>query len=324
MAKSRGTEAKLNRLQALRRDAPAPNHVPELRQALADSSNLVAAEAAEIVAERNLGELAIDLVAAFDRFMIDPEETDKLCRAKLAITDALNKIEYDEERVFLDGVRHVQFEARWGKPEDTAGPLRGSSAFGLLRLNHRDIMSVLADLLADPDKAARLAAVRALGESRFPAAVPLLRFKVRTGDKDPEVLSECLGVLLAATPKESLALAAELLNSPTESTQEAAAFALGECRRPDALELLLRFWPRAHDATLQEVVLFAISTTRLPAAIDFLLAQLSGDDRRVALATLNALAIHRHHDATKQRIAAAIEAIDDRALHERFAKKFEG
>src|SRR5262245_52163521 len=213
MAKARGTEAKLARLKALRSDPPAPEHVEELRAALADKSNLVAAEAAEIAGERGMLEFAAELVAAFDRFMVEPEETDKLCRAKLAIVDALNKIEHDEDRVFLAGVRHVQLEPRWGGSEDTAGPLRGSSAFGLLRLNHRDILSILADLLADPDKAARISAARALGESRSAAALLLLRFKARLGDAESEVISECLAALLAIAPRDSLPLAAELLKS---------------------------------------------------------------------------------------------------------------
>ena len=59
------------------------------------------AEAAQIVGERILPDLAPALVAAFDRFMADPEENDKLCRAKTAIVEALNKIECENEEVFL-------------------------------------------------------------------------------------------------------------------------------------------------------------------------------------------------------------------------------
>ena len=59
------------------------------------------ADAAEIAGWRIILVLAPDLVAAFDRFMIEPVETDKVCRAKIAIVEALNKIEYDNEDVFL-------------------------------------------------------------------------------------------------------------------------------------------------------------------------------------------------------------------------------
>src|SRR5262249_10204252 len=81
---------------------------------------------------RALSELPGDLVAAFDRFMIEPEESDKRCRAKIAIVETLNKIEYDRDDVFLRGIRHVQMEPVWGKSEDSAGHLRGAAAFGLV------------------------------------------------------------------------------------------------------------------------------------------------------------------------------------------------
>jgi hypothetical protein len=75
MPKPRHTETKLARLRALRKEPASPGHLAELRQALADPSNLVAAEAAEIVGVRGLAELAGELVAAFGRFMIRKRPT---------------------------------------------------------------------------------------------------------------------------------------------------------------------------------------------------------------------------------------------------------
>ncbi len=320
MAKSRGVDAKLIRLRALSREAPAPEHLAELRKALGDPSNLVVADAAEIVGSRALPELAPDLVAAFDRFLIDPAETDKLCRAKIAIVEALNKVEYDKEDVFLRGIRHVQMEPRWKKEEDSAAPLRGSAAFGLVRIDYPDVVLLLTDLLADPERIARMAAAEALGESRSPAAIPLLRFKARTGDAEPEVTAECLAALMVAGPKESLSFVAPFLHSPDEAIQQGAAFALAESRRPDALAVLLEHWPHARRGS-QEALALAISTTRLPAALDFLLGALAGRDREAALAALSALAIHRHNESLKERIAAAV-AGKGGALRERYEKKF--
>src|SRR5947209_3688863 len=135
MPKPRGVEAKLSRLRALREEPPAPSHLEELRQSLGDKSNLVAADAAAIVAERGLANLAPELRAAFDLLMTDPEEADKQCRAKIAIVEALNKLEYDKADVFLTAIRHVQMEPRWGGSEDSAAPLRAAAAFGLVRIN---------------------------------------------------------------------------------------------------------------------------------------------------------------------------------------------
>jgi hypothetical protein len=280
MAKPRSVDAKLSRLRALRRETAVPEHVAELQRALGDRSNLVVAEAAEIAGERQLTDLAPDLVAAFDRFLVDPVQTDPLCLAKLAIVDALNKMDRDEEEVFLKGLRHVQREPR-------------------------------------------LAAVQALGQSMLPAAVALLRLKVRVGDTQPEVTAECLTALMNAAPRESLSFVAGFLDAANEVVQQGAAFALGESRRADALDLLKGYWPRARAGPVQEVILLAIAMTRLPAALDFLLEVLAGDDPPAASAALSALAIHRHNEALRERVAAVVARKKDAALQERFRKKFE-
>jgi HEAT repeat protein len=323
MAKPRSVDAKLARLQALRREPVAEGHVAEVRQALADRSSLVAAAAAEIAGERGLAELAADLVAAFDRFMIRPAETDRLCLAKIAVVEALNRIEYDGEEVFLRAIRHVQMEPRWGGEEDAAAGLRAHAAFGLVRIAHPDVMILLADLLADPEKVARLAAARALGASGARAAIPLLRFKARTGDAEPEVTVDCLAALMSASPGESLSFVAGFLDSPSDAVREGAAFALAESRRPDALAILQGYWPRVRQGPLQEVVLLAISITRLPAALDFLMEVPVGGERDVALAALSALAVHRHNDALKERVRVAVAGKGDAALQRRFVQKFE-
>jgi HEAT repeat protein len=322
MAKSRGVDAKLNRLRVLSREPAADGHRAELRQALGDKSNLVVAAAAEIVGERQLADLASDLVATFHRFLVEPEETDKLCRAKIAILEALNKIDHDKEEVFRIGLRHVQNEPRWGGADDTAAPLRGTAAFGLVRIYPPDVIVLLADLLADPEKAARSAAVQALGASRAPAAIPLLRFKARIGDGEPEVMADCLTALMTADPKESLSLVAQFLAHPSEAVAEGAALALGESRRPDALEVLKMHWPEAQHGSRQQVLPLAIAMTRLPAALDFLLEILAGDSQTAAAAALAALAIHRHNQSVKERIATILEKKGVAALQESFAKKF--
>jgi hypothetical protein len=323
MAKARVVEEKLSRLAALRRETPAPEHVAELGKALEDKSNLVVAHAAETVGERVLGDLAPALVAAFYRFMVNPETTDKLCRAKLAIVEALNKIEYDNEDVFLTAIRHVQMEPRWGKPADTADHLRGSGAFGLVRINYHDVELLLADLLADNEKLARLAAAQALGETRSAAAVPLLRFKAHTGDREPEVTSACLSALMTADVEQSLPFVARFLDHPSEEIQHSAAFALADTRRPDALEILTGHWPKAQHGSLQAAMLLAIAMTRLPAALEFLLQILGGDSPTAAQSALSALAISRHIEPVKERVAAIVGKTGDRALEEGFKKQFE-
>lgn len=317
MAKARGVDAKLARLRLVRAEPATPALRAELRGALADKSNLVAAAAAEIVAEQSLTELTPDLVAAFPRFLVDPVESDKLCRAKIEIVEALNKLAADAEDVFRTALRHVQPEPAWGGAEDTAAPLRAAAAFALVRVNPRDLMVLLADLLADPEKAARVAAARALGASGHLAAVPLLRFKARTGDKEPEVVVECLTALVSAEPDASIPFVGGFLHSRAGEIADGAALALAESRRPAALDLLTEFWPRARrDESLGGVVLLAMAITRLPAGIDFLLDVLADGES----AALPALAIHRHNPAVRDRVAAVVERKG--ALKKAFEKAF--
>src|SRR5262249_3010144 len=153
---------------------------------------------------------------------------------------------------------------------DTAAPLRAAAAFGLVRLNHRDILTLLADLLADPEKVARIAAVQALEATGTVAAGPLLRFKARVGDEEPEVTAECFTALLKLET-EAVAFVAEFLRSGDESIQEGAALALGETRRPRAFEVLHDFSKDVPPGSVQDAVFLAITMLRLPAGIDFLL-----------------------------------------------------
>lgn len=321
MAKARGVDAKLAGMRALRTEPVSPQFISQLREALADKSNFVAAAATEIVGERSLTELVPDLAAAFHRFLEDAVETDKTCRAKIAIVEALHKLDADEEAVYRVAVKHVQPEPRWGGSDDTAAPLRATAAFALVRVNPRDLMVLLADLLTDPEKVARSAAAKALGSSGALAAIPLLRFKARVGDEEPEVVVECLSGLMTADPAESLPFVGGFLDAD-EEVAEGAALALGESRRPEALTILQKHWPRArrHEA-LGNVVLLAIAITRLPAAVDFLLEVLGAESEPTAAGALSALAIHRHNPTIRDRVAAAV-AKKGAGLKKAFEKQF--
>ena len=321
MAKPRGTEAKLARLRSLVSEPISPDMVEQLRKGLADPSNLVVAAAATLTGERAIRELAADLVAAFDRLMIEPEKSDKQCRGKIAIVEALNKLEYAEPEIFLRGIVHSQ-EPGWGeeKDQDAAGPLRAHCAFGLARLNLPERLLHLADLLHDKDKRARAGAARALGGSGSLAAIPLLRFKARLGDKEPEVMGECFSALLSLAPAESLSFVSDFLHSARADIQEAAIFALAEIRRPQTFGILKDFWPRTPPG-LEESVLLAIAMLRLPPTIDFLIDLIVRRDPH-SRAALSALAIHQHDGKMKERVAAAVAANGDPAVQQWFQKKF--
>src|SRR5262249_20089623 len=152
----------------------------ELRRYLADASNFIVAETAKFLKDQPVPGLVGDLVAAFDRLMIDPEESDKQCLAKIEIVAALTRLEFAKPDWFRPGPTDRR-NRRFGESgQDAAGALRAFCAFGLARINHPGVVLLLTELLLDSDDAARVGAARALGGTGSLAAVPLLRYKVRT------------------------------------------------------------------------------------------------------------------------------------------------
>jgi HEAT repeat protein len=318
--KPRGSEAKFARLQALRNQPATPDTTPELRGFLADASSFIVAEAAKVIQDHAVPELAGDLVAAFRRFMVDPDESDKQCRAKIEIVDALNRLEYAEPGVFLRGLTHRQ-DARFGQPgQDAAGALRAGCAFGLARIGHPGVVLLLADLLLDSDDTARAGAARALGATGALAAVPLLRYKVRTGDRRIDVVGECFASLLTLSFEDSLPFVAQYLRSREGALQETAVFALAETRRPEAFTVLRDYWSGA-PADLRDSLLVALAMFRLPAATDFLIGLIATQDPS-ARAALSALAIYRHNPKMTAGIAAAVETNGEASVREWFRTKF--
>ena len=320
MAKPRSTDAKLAKLRSLRDLPNSPLVLQELRTALGDASSFVVADAATIIGQRRFTEAAPDLIAAFDRFLEDPVKKDKLCRAKIAIAEALNQMEYLEEDIFWRGAGHVQPEPVWGGTQDTAAPLRVTSAFALVRLHARGVMPFLVDLLSDHEKTARIGAVQALVYSETEAAVLLLRLKARVGDRDPEVIAECFDGLVKLSPAEGVSFVAEFLEAPDQAIQESAVLALGNSRRPEAFESLKSFAAKQIDVQMKETVFMAVSLLRLPGTVDFLLAHVAtGADARAAL---NALAVHRYDERVRERTAAAVKQNAQASLLAHFQKRF--
>src|SRR3954452_8007548 len=193
MAGRQSLDDKLAALRELRGQALTPEQKIELRKRIGDRSNLVVAAAAAIAGENTLVELVKDLEAAFDRFLVNPLKDDKLCRAKIAVVQALDKMEHQDPDVFLKAASHVQLEPVWGGTEDSAPPLRAAAVIALARTEGSRSLPVLVDALADPAKDVRIAAALALGAVGTEAAGLILRLKVRVGDIDPDVFSECLG-----------------------------------------------------------------------------------------------------------------------------------
>lgn len=293
MAARRSVEERLADLDALRSAPATVETVSELQRALSSKVNHVVARSAEIVGEFMLTELESDLVDAFDRFMNNAAKIDPGCAAKVAIAEALYRMEAYQPDLFLQGIGHVQLEPVYGGKEDTAAKLRGISALGLVRINYPNVMILLAHLLADSEAEARMSAVRAIGYSGQMEGVPLLRFKALSGDSNSQVLCECFSSLIVLDPDPSLAFVAGFLQSDSTVFQEAAAVALGESQLVQALPFLETAWEDAVDPELRRTFLLGIALLRQERAIDFLLKLVAEEDQTRSEEALEALAIYR-------------------------------
>jgi HEAT repeat protein len=305
VAKASSIEDRLGEIGKLSRAPDTPETRKELRKHLASKVSLIVAKAAAIVAHIEDHDFTPDLIAAFHRFMTDPAKTDKGCAAKTAIVKALLAAESDDEEVFLKGVRHVQLEPTWGGRADTAAPLRALCGLGLVQVGSPDAMNELAALLADKEADARIGAARALAHCG-PAAAPLLRFKVLTGDEEPAVLAECLSGLMTLSPSAAFEFVARFVDQNCPSLYEHAALALSESRLPGVFELLKEKWTGTFDREFKKTLLLPIALTRSEAARDFLISVLESGDVRLATATIATLGIYREDATIRRRAEAAI------------------
>jgi len=320
MAKSRKLEALMESLNQARQDSNTEAGLDILRQALSSNYSVAIAQAAYLISEAEIDSLIPNLAAAFPRLLIKPQDSDPGCRGKQAIAEALYRFNYSDETLFLSGIRHVQMEPVWGGQVDTAPCLRGTCALGLVRMNYNSVMVELADLLADPESEARIGAVRAIAYSGNDQGIPLLRLRIKVGDKPP-VISECLTALLQLAPTASLPLAQDLLyarkdNGYEEDVEiaEAAALALGESRLPEAFELLQNWWKQTRDMELRRSGLLAIATLRQSPAIQFLISLiaegLSGD----AKSAIKALSIYQQDRTIWKQVCDTVEQRQDPIL----------
>jgi HEAT repeat protein len=322
MATRLSLDEKLAALRELRGQPLTPEQQAELKKSLGDRSNLVVAAAADLAGENTLLGLAPDLEAAFGRFLVNPLKDDKLCRAKIAIVQALDKMEHQRPDVFEKAATYEQHEPVWGGTEDTAAPLRAAALIALARIEPTGSLPRLVDAIVDPSKDVRIAAAQALGYVGTEAAGLLLRLKARMGDDDPEVFSECLSGLLAVNSREYLPFVTEFLEPDDPARCEAAALALGKSRLPDALDPLKACWPRCLSSGLKERVLLSIAMMRLPAAIDHLLEIVASDSERDAAAAMSALKIHNYDPRLCERLEALIRKSGSRTLRTLFDRDF--
>jgi HEAT repeat protein len=321
MAKGRPVEDLLSELAALRGSGGGVL-AEVLPKYLTSKSNLVVARAAEMAGKAELKGLQQGLVGAFWRFMENAAKTDPGCAAKRAIVEALYEMGLPEREVFLAGIRHVQHEPVWGGQSDTAAELRGVSAMGLVRIGYPDVMNELVELMNDPSHQARILAARAVAYTGWDKGALLLRLKILTGDREPEVTAECVVALASLERVRALEFIERFLGGRNETVAGAAALALGEMRHASALRVLLERWELDRSVEGRTTLVLPIALSRLPESVEFLAGVIQSGDERLAVAAVEALRIYRHDEAACAKIRAAVEGRGAEAVTRMLAEAF--
>jgi hypothetical protein len=283
----------------------AADEVAVVRAGLRGKHGVVVAAAAKLVGDRRLDALAGELVPAFQRLCGDgAAKRDPGCRGKLAIAAALVALDRWEPDVFVAGLRIVQIEGF--SREDTAAALRGRCGLAHAHLLRPDAVDVLADLLHDAWREARIAAAHGLGDLGRRDIAALLRFKLRLGDAEPDVLARCADSLLSIAGDDARPFLVDLL-AGHDDRAEVIALALAGTRDAAVVAPLIAWADRAPAEVRRRVGYVAIALTRDAAAIAHLAAIVADGAAADAIAAARALATFRDVPdiAAKLRDAAA-------------------
>jgi HEAT repeat protein len=300
MRKHTSFEVAYAELSRLGRGPMNDEAVSALRTALTGRSGVLVSMAADIAAGWGLGELVPEMIAAFERFMIDGGRVDKQCHAKIGIVNALNKMEYMGDEVFMSGAHCVQMEPSFGPPIDAAVEVRSGCAYGLARIDHPDALFVLTDLLVDGEHHVRIAAAKALGYLGRPESEYLLRFRVLAGDPEPDVIRECFEALIGMAPDRSLDFVTRYLRSNNAAIVQYAALAIGSSRMAQAYDKLRECWEDNPSPTARRMLLLPIALVRSDEAFEFLLDVVRTSEVKTAVEAVTALSMYTSEDSVRK------------------------
>jgi HEAT repeat protein len=318
-------EKRIRDLDALRAAPDSTATRDQLRKALKDRNNYLVSKAAALAADLQLAELIPDLLAAFDRSLIDPVTSDPQCWAKNSIAKALKDLGHHDAQVFLRGIAHVQLEPVWGGQQDSAATLRGTCTLALIdcQLDELEILTCLTDGLADPEKLVRIDTATAIAQLARPEGILLLRLKALVGDPEPEVTGQCFASLLRLGRGDSVGFVSRFLKAADENVRLEAACALAQSREPEAIEILKGFWRGRLSPAMRGALLISLGASPVTEAAEFLLSVITEESGELFATAVAALAASRFRIDMRERIRAAVEGKHDANLKRIFEKEFQ-
>jgi len=134
----------------------------------------------------------------------------------------------------------------------------------------------------------------------------VLRLKVHVGDEEPQVIGECFTGLLSVAPEECLSFVASYLATGPDDIRDFAALALGESRRPEALEHLRTAWESTFDKDFRAVLIRAAALHRSEPAFDWLLSIIEHGTAAHADVAVEALSVYERNTKLGERVQEAL------------------
>jgi HEAT repeat protein len=177
----------------------------------------------------------------------------------------------------------------------------------LVVTGHPSALTICVGLLVDPEPAARAGGIRALAASGRPDVALLLQFLTLRGDDDPGILAEALAGLLELSAA-AIPFVVKRLPSSDRDVARAAAMALGEARRPEAVVALRERLPSENRPDVRHAVVLALATSRDDTAFVDLLDLVAHGSAADSKAAVEALHLYPHDETLQQRLLAALKA----------------
>jgi len=317
--KKRGIEQELAALEPACDDPSAEGATALLDAALASGHAHVVARAATVVKEHGLARHEGTLRAAWTRLVAAGPDADTGCHGKLAVLEALDYTEHSDTTPFLEATRYVQNEARWGKPEDSAGNVRVRGALALTRLRYSDMLLVLGRLLADGSAHVREGSADALAEHGDRDGAGLLLLRLGVGEEEPSVMAALVRALFVLAPDEAACTVRPLLRDRT--LRELVAHAAVSANVDDAVALLIDELAEQVLAADREVILRALGVSRRQVARNFLLSRVAEAGVSDARAAVLALGVHAYDPRLAEQVREAARR-NDVDLREALARAF--
>ena len=305
------------------RDLPPDEAVPLLRKALASKRVGEVVQAADLTRVLGYREVAPELIDAYDRLAVNPVKLDPSCAAMEAIVRALDAFEEPARSVYAHAVKHVQMSPMFDdemEQIDLAAGLRRQAVLAMVRTSDPDALVAATDLLADPKTVARAGAANALRVIGSEPAVLLLRFRVKSGERRPEVLAECFAGLLEYSPS-NMDVVAEYALGDDEQVASLAALSIADARPSGAFEVLRQAWEKYRNPQLKEILLNAIAGLRTDEAVAFLI-DLVGRDSMTAIDAMTSLTLYAADRGVVARIDEAAKGNRRPEVHATFRRMF--